>query len=439
MFIRVGLYYGSSTAGQYKMSVPEGFDVLYYDEQTYEYEIAGHVSSNGGICRGNGSVVTATFDDGTSVSGETLYIAPTGFDDERRNTISVPSGKSFCGMLRFTSENARLSVINILRLEDYIKGVLPNEVVPSWEEECLKASAVAARSFVLSSIGGKHRSSGFEVCTTIHCQVYNGHGSEKESTNNAVDATASEIAAYDGKVIQAVYHSSSGGCTESAAGAWGGNESSYPYLTVVETPFEKYEEYPGGSWTYETTSKEVFEYINGKSAYKGKLRDDIVRIECTPGPSGYVRSVTLHDPYGNTLTVNTSSSVFSLFSKFVKSANFVITGSTDTKVCVNTPDNKVSVSSGLSVLTSRGTVALSDTSSLKVIRATGVDTVSATPSGERGEGGKIVFVGKGFGHGVGLSQYGSRELAKMGKTYDEILSTYYPGTYLTNISSVYGQ
>lgn len=72
------------------------------------------------------------------------------------------------------------------------------------------------------------------------------------------------------------------------------------------------------------SKKELYEYINGKSAYAGKLKDTIADIECTPGPSGYVRKVVVSDPYGNKITVTTSSSVYSLFSKYVMSANFVV-------------------------------------------------------------------------------------------------------------------
>ncbi len=451
MFIRVGLYYGESTAGFYKMTSDTGFDIVEFDEVTQEYTVTKHISSFGGTCSSVGTVVSAVFDNGETASGEKLYIAAADFDSDERPVISVPSGKKFHGILRFTAQNSRLTVVNVLRLEDYIKGVLPNEVVPSWEHECLKTSAVAARTFALSTLNGKHNSLGFDVCNTICCQVYVGAGTETEATNLAIDETLSEILVYDGKIISAVYHSSSGGCTESAAGAWGGSEETHPYLTVVETPFEKYEEYPNGSWTYDTTAKELYEYINSKGAYSGKLRETIERIEYTPGPSGYVREVTLYDPYGNNFTVKTSSNVFSLFSKFVKSANFTITTDQNNKsnatheTASQTP---VTVSAKVYVLTASGLKSFVLSGETSVVTASGIDSIGTTATPEEkseiitgkqsillGKG-PVTFNGKGFGHGVGLSQFGSRELAKLGKTYDEILGTYYPGAVLTNIGSL---
>lgn len=431
MYIRVGLYYGSSTAGRYAMNCPDGFTVVSFDEETYEITEIKNVYAVSATATAEDSVVNVEFADGEVYSGEKVYIAPISPDGSRA-LISVPSGKKFCGMMRFTAKDTRLTVVNILKLEDYIKGVLPNEVPSSWEEECLKAAAVAARSFVLSSIGGKHRSDGFDVCSTIHCQVYNGAGSEAETSNAAVDATRSQILEYKGRAIQALYHSSSGGATESAAGAWGSSEKDFPYLTVVETPFEKYEEYPWGTWTAQVSKKELYEYINGKSAYAGKLKDTIADIECTPGPSGYVRKVVVSDPYGNKITVTTSSSVYSLFSKYVMSANFVVYFGGSSKIDAEgtMEENLSKLASVVSSLAVKGIAMSGD----KIDTSKG-EKVLLIPENEDDD--TVTFIGKGYGHGVGLSQYGARELAKEGYSYPEILATYYPGTNLTDIDSVY--
>ena len=435
MYIRVGLYYGSSTAGRYTMNCPDGFTAVEFDETTYEINEIESFYDVSCTATADGSVVRVEFSNGEVYSGERIYIAPIS-PDESRALISVPSGKKFCGMMRFTANDGRLTVVNILKLEDYIKGVLPNEVPSHWEEECLKAAAVAARSFVLSSIGGKHRSDGFDVCSTIHCQVYNGAGSEADTSNAAVDATRSQILEYNGKAIQAVYHSSSGGATESAAGAWGGDEKNFPYLTVVETPFEKYDEYPWGTWTAKVSKKELFEYINGKSAYAGKLKDTIADIEYTPGPSGYVRKVVVSDPYGNKITVTTSSSVYSLFSKYVMSANFVIKSGGEVNVNAkgNISENISGIASLLSGIAVKGVLNTGE----KIETTDGKYVTIPTPNDDSDDE-TITFIGKGFGHGVGLSQYGARELAKEGKSYPEILETYYPGTTLTDIDSVYNK
>ena len=171
------------------------------------------------------------------------------------------------------------------------------------------------------------------------------------------------------------------------------------YLTVVETPFERYEEYPWGTWTAQVSRKELYEYINGKSAYAGKLKDTIADIEYTPGPSGYVRKVVVSDPYGNKITVNTSSSVYSLFSKYVMSANFVIRFGGSCKVDGEgtMTENLAKFASLVSVLAVKGIAVSGD----KIETSKG-EKVLLIPENEDDD--SITFIGKGYGHGVGLSQ-----------------------------------
>jgi len=129
--------------------------------------------------------------------------------------------------------SGRLTVINELDLEEYLYGVLKMEVDPRWPAEALKAQAVAARTLALYSLG-RFRAEGYDVRATTESQVYGGLAVEDPRTTAAVDATRGEVVTFQGRPILAVYHSDSGGATESSEYVWGGR---YPYLRGVSDPF----------------------------------------------------------------------------------------------------------------------------------------------------------------------------------------------------------
>ena len=128
-----------------------------------------------------------------------------------------------------------LTVVNIVDLETYIKGVVPYEMSSSWPLEALKVQAVCARSYAYINIhSGKHTSYHFDVCNTTDCQAYYGAGTNSSSyqaterTDQAVDETAGEYAWYDGQVIEAFYSSSHGGASESVYNVWGSSLEPVP-------------------------------------------------------------------------------------------------------------------------------------------------------------------------------------------------------------------
>lgn len=128
--------------------------------------------------------------------------------------------------------SGRLTIINELDLEEYLYGVLKMEVDPLWPVEALKAQAVAARTLAVYNLG-RYQSEGYDVRATTDTQVYGGISAEDPRTTAAVDVTRGEILVYQGRPILAVYHSDSGGATESSEYVWGGR---YPYLKGVPDP-----------------------------------------------------------------------------------------------------------------------------------------------------------------------------------------------------------
>jgi stage II sporulation protein D len=129
------------------------------------------------------------------------------------------------------AEPGRLTVVNVVNLEDYLRGVVPNELSPQAfpQIEALKAQAVAARTYALSHVGD-YASKGYDVCATPSCQVYRGQSSEYPLTDRAVEETAGIVATWRRRPIHAYYTSTCGGHTEEGGPIFDDDE---PYLRGV--------------------------------------------------------------------------------------------------------------------------------------------------------------------------------------------------------------
>ena len=418
--IKVGLEFGTTSPKQAQFTSESGFKIISFDESTYAEEILFETAQTGLTVKNTSGIATVHISDGTEVyrsESETLYIA--GADGALRYKDGT-----YLDVIKIFCKDGLMRVINIVEFEKYIKGVLPREIYPSWPDEALKTAAIVARTFGFYSLGGKHQKYGVDVCTTSCCQVFGGNGeNEHPATNAAVDATKNIILAYNGKVAMAVYTSSAGMHTESSFGAWGGDQSQHPYLAGVPTFHETPEEYPRGTWSGTYSNEEILAYINSKSAYAGKLKGVIDSIVLEYGETGYARKITVTDIYGSSVSAKNSDNVRGMISKFVRSA------------CVKIVPNYDQPTSA-SVLTADG---IKTTTSLPassyVLRADTGDTpvnlfeITTSPV-------SFTISGTGWGHGVGLSQFGAMTLAKSGCTYQQILALYYPGTYFTTPSGL---
>jgi stage II sporulation protein D len=140
-------------------------------------------------------------------------------------------------------DKGAITVVNELRMEDYVKGVVPNELSPGAfpQLEALKAQAIAARTYAIRNLG-QYGSQGFDLLPTARSQVYGGKTSELPLSSQAVDETRGLVATYDGKPIDALYTSTCGGRTEDARLVFGKNE---PYLAgaacAPEAPLSHHE------------------------------------------------------------------------------------------------------------------------------------------------------------------------------------------------------
>jgi stage II sporulation protein D len=148
------------------------------------------------------------------------------------------------------SDAGALNVINALPVDQYVKGVIPNESPSSWPAAALEAQAVAARSFALSvNVGGN----GFGLYNDTRSQVYDGLDSETASTNAAADATRGQVLMYGGNIAETYFSACSGGHTESVQNVFFG--PAIPYLVGVPDPYDYY--CPLHDWTLKFSGAEI--------------------------------------------------------------------------------------------------------------------------------------------------------------------------------------
>lgn len=321
-----------------------------------------------------------------------------------------------------------ITVVNFVPLETYVKGVIPYEMSGSWPLEALKAQAVAARTYVIRNLNG-HKSYGFDVCNTTCCQVYygEGNGSSKyptQTSNNAVDETAGLFLWYSGELASTNFSSSNGGASESAVNVWGSN---YPYLIGKIDPYEQTvaDIIPGYYWTVTYTADELTSLLQSK----GYGNSQIVNLEIKEyTPTGNVLQIMFTDSAGKTYTF-AKEKVRTLLG--LRSMRYEISGGGIGSGYNINGTTTVDSLSGLYTISGSGTVSAMDTQQPSAISGTG-SVAAVTKEGGGQNSDVFVISGSGYGHNVGMSQWGAYAMAKLGYDYEDILLFYYTGTYVSN-------
>jgi len=279
----------------------------------------------------------------------------------------------------------RIVVINRLRLEDYLLGVVPLEIGPRAPEEAeaVKAQAVAARTYALANLG-RRDSLGFDVFGSVQDQVYGGIEAERPEAAEAVRATAGQVLTWRGRPIRAYYHADGGGRTAAVHEVW--NLPDAPYLRSVTDLRPDGSDWgdadPGHRWEESWSPAELRASLAaGLAAYYGV---DTVRM-------GAVRDVRVLGRTGSgrvaALEVRTDRG------RYVAERN-------DIRFVLRRADGRV-------------------------LRST-LFEVARGP----GAGGGLDLRGRGNGHGVGMCQWGAIGRARSGQAYRQILEAYYPGAKL---------
>ena len=318
-----------------------------------------------------------------------------------------------------------LSVVNHVDMEEYLLGVVPSEMPASWPLEALKAQAVAARTYAASNLG-RHARSGFDLCFDIHCQAYGGVAVEHAATSTAVRQTAGTVATYGGRLINAVYHAHAGGATDSSRVIWGAAE---PYLVGTTRTYER-----PYHWTTTNSRREVEQVV---ARHVSDLPDGLFPVlELVPHTftaGGRATRVTVEGAAATSqITANQLRN--SLGTYRLRSGNFRAT-----PVWVVALWEGISACGGLEAVLpvvtwvpgSHGTGVLVWQQPAETGEpANGLGQEAAATLGWL-EPSFFVFAGEGFGHGVGMSQWGAREMAAQGFDHRAILTNFYAGVSLT--------
>ncbi len=431
--VRVGAYQSRSGAEGALATMPQG-------------TIVGTSSYGMSVVQTGTDQILFQFDGGST---QALGILPdvTGVSDVRTWFLGFKYRGGFTYQ-RLGGSN--LTVVNVLKLEDYVKGVVCYEMGREWPLEALKTQATCARTYALKRLG-YHGSLGFDVCNSDSCQVYRGAGSNRTDygpsavSDRAVEETAGQVIWYQNSLADTYYSSSHGGASESAYYIWGTDLAKYPYLCGVIDPYEStiasLNSY--SSWTVTYTSAELTSRLQ---SYGYGTSTSIDRLELTYSELGNVIQVKVCYTNGqsNTITPRTKPrAIRALFG--VNSIRFTINGQTANAGGVNSgsgyPVNgsgSLSDLEGLYAISGTGTTAQIGGSPY-IISGTGTTApLNGTPGGAGGtnEGGgtvivsgsSYVFQGSGWGHQVGMSQFGANAMARLGYSYDAICEFYFPGT-----------
>ncbi|MBR0221536.1 MAG: SpoIID/LytB domain-containing protein [Synergistaceae bacterium] len=366
------------------------------------------------------------------------------------------NGRSYRGSFVVTQ---KAGLLNVLDLELYLRGVLPAEVGAAWPMEALRAQAIISRTYVLRQSINNRANKGYDVVDTDSDQVYKGADVETAKTNQAVASTAGEIVAYNKTLAFTPFHSDSGGYTASNADVWG---KSFPYLQGVPEAVEY--KSPVSSWSVKISRSHIAKSIAKIAGNLGSIIE--VRVTETDA-GGRAIGITVVGTKGRK-TMKASQFRLAVGPRLLKSTMLTpyATGSSNNNKnnnkskaqVIKAPELSITQGQKLAQMTAAGVftstemidmltnperenyyykIGLERSSGGKNLKP--VPDVRPMPSfgGMSGgfsvaaDGEDFIFYGKGWGHGVGLSQWGSQAMAQKGWTAEKILTHYYPGTNIT--------
>lgn len=311
-----------------------------------------------------------------------LVITPT------RGFLSF-NGQPYRGSLTLIPKKSGFMVINRILLEEYLYSVLPSEIAADWPLEALKAQAVAARCYALAQ-SYAHSDQEFDLYNDIRSQVYLGIRVENLQTTKAVDETRGIVALYQGEIIRAYFYASAGGQTANSEDVWG---QSLPYLRSVN---DYDQSSPHFTWKVTYTDKEITNMLKSYEIEIGDIRDIVpIKVDAS-------ERVQILRLIGQNDEIEITGKDFRSFLD-LKSTKFLINNSSSNK---NDPKSVKTLVS--EVLGNSQQYKDNDTLYFEIN-------------------------GFGWGHGVGLSQWGARAMALNGNDYSQILAHYYQQTKIMQI------
>ncbi len=337
------------------------------------------------------------------LAGETVTLIPSDGTEFEIN------GRRYAGVLEIEGSPSGLSLTETTSVDNYLAGI--REVPFGWPEDALAAQVVAARTYLANTLrngrSARGKEFGFDICASSACQVYAGTSYLDEPSGDrwldAVERTANQIITFNGSPILAVYSSSAGSRTMAVQDVWGGEPLSY--LQPVDSPEEGVS--PFASWRVELPARAFVNILNADGhAVSGELIDLDHQI---PPEGGGIATLRIISTGGATTILGT-----------------------EVKGAMNRqgPDLYPALLPGLRSDGKRLPQALpSYRYQVSYVPITEIPefVLGHLPPYDVARVGTVRFVGEGWGHNLGMSQYGALSMAQDGATYDEILAHYYGG------------
>lgn len=304
------------------------------------------------------------------------------------------------GRLEISGHRPGLAAVETTSIENYLLGI--TEVPSSWPAETLAAQAVAARTYLAwtlhrgRSINGQRYD--YDICASQYCQVYRGPGDAADRWAGAVAATAGEILLYNGRPAQALYSSSAGARTRAVQDVFGG--SGVPYLQAVDSP--ELDVTPYRQWEL-SVSPRMFRRVFARGGYQfeGEIADVALR---NPGDGKGLVTIDVITAQGvTTIPVTDFRAVFNRHGPALYPGQMPVRRSNGDRW----PQTVLSYTFDIAY------EPPSFTSRLPL------------PESDAGNPGRLTVTGQGWGHGVGMSQWGAMAMGSAGAGYDAILGQYY--------------
>jgi stage II sporulation protein D len=411
-----------------------------------EAEIA--FSSGGRIVDASRNKQIVSFDKTQSVkiNSEGLKTKINNIDGTFTSLQFIPSsgsllaykGKKYRGTIRVLPKKSGLTIINDVGIEEYLYGVVSFEVPMSWNIEAIKAQAVAARTYAVRCLN-QYPDFEFDVYDSVKDQVYGGISGEKPNSVASVDATRGIILSYQGWPIKAYYCADAGGQTEQSRYVF---TYDLPYLQSVQSMdnLEKHR------WNFLITRAELTELFKSCSYKLGDIQDLVITSVSPTGRPGTIKvtgSKGSHEFSSNDFRKiigagKVRSTLFTIISqngKFPEAGSVInirsvsLTKQENKLKCVSSDGLKEIENSKVSILGSGSPVDSELVGKTAITAQLGniyLPVEKITPKEN-----EFLFVGSGFGHGVGMSQWGAKAYADSGWDYKQILLHYYRGAELT--------
>jgi stage II sporulation protein D len=344
-----------------------------------------------------------------------------GITFQTNDGVLMVNGKAFRGTFELSPDDeGDMIIVNTVSTHDYLASVVGSEEPSSWEAEALASQAIAARTYLYTHLG---RHTAYDLEGDTRDQEYDGTMNEDARTLKAVERTAGVVATYRGAPIDALYSANAGGVTEDSENVYG---NALPYLRSVPSPGDEVAKdsswgHTSWEWTKELSATQLRDSLQRRGIDVGTP----TAIELTSvSPTGRVIGSKVVGTVGSgTIGKDLSRSYFGLMSSLF-TVTVLPTGAKERVDVTNTARIAGLEILGATVAQTSFDVVRDGYGNELGLRVTGY--VYALPA-------TFVFTGKGFGHGVGMSQWGAQGMALKGASYQEILAHYYVGTALTAV------